>query len=71
MTVEKADPWETAELHAGARHRACAAYRDDSYPERRCDYCDKPYRGPAVYCRLDCALADAGTPTAQVDALER
>jgi hypothetical protein len=38
---------------------ARAAYRDDHFPERNCDRCGKPYRGPAVYCSLDCALADA------------
>jgi hypothetical protein len=34
-------------------------YRDDSFPERDCDHCGKPYRGPAVYCSLDCAVSDA------------
>lgn len=38
---------------------AARAYRDDRYPERRCDHCDTPYRGPAVYCSLECAQADA------------
>lgn len=38
---------------------ARASYRDDSYPERLCDHCRTPYRGPAVYCTLECALADA------------
>jgi Family of unknown function (DUF6166) len=36
-----------------------AAYSDPSCPERACDYCGKPYRGPAVYCSLECATADA------------
>jgi hypothetical protein len=40
-----------------APHRA--AYVDESYPERNCDRCGKPYRGPAVYCSLDCAVQDA------------
>jgi hypothetical protein len=35
-----------------------AAYSDPSFPERACDYCGRPYRGPAVYCSLDCAQAD-------------
>lgn len=35
------------------------AYKDHTYPERPCDYCAKLYRGPAVYCSLKCALADA------------
>lgn len=34
-------------------------YRDDVYPERLCDHCGTLYRGPAVYCSLDCALRDA------------
>ena len=37
--------------------RARAAYRDDSYPERACDYCARVYRGPAVYCSLRCTQA--------------
>jgi hypothetical protein len=36
-----------------------ASYFDDGFPERECDHCGKPYRGPAVYCSLECALADA------------
>lgn len=35
------------------------SYRDDVYPERLCDHCGTLYRGPAVYCSLDCALRDA------------
>jgi hypothetical protein len=38
---------------------ARAAYRDDSYQERSCDRCGVIYRGPAVYCSLTCAIADA------------
>lgn len=34
-------------------------YRDDSYPERECDYCHLRYRGKTVYCSLACALSDA------------
>lgn len=41
------------------RERAEAAYRDDSCPERACDRCGEPYKGPAVYCSLACAVADA------------
>lgn len=33
-------------------------YDDPSYPERKCDYCGKLYRGPAVYCSLICATDD-------------
>jgi hypothetical protein len=35
------------------------AYRNNAFPERACDHCGQPYRGPAVYCRHECALADA------------
>jgi hypothetical protein len=35
------------------------AYRDEQFPERACDRCGEPYRGPAVYCSLKCALEDA------------
>jgi hypothetical protein len=38
---------------------ARAAYRNDSFPARLCDHCGTPYRGPAVYCSLECAVADA------------
>jgi hypothetical protein len=36
-----------------------AAYHDALFPERACDACGKPYRGPAVYCSLRCAIDDA------------
>lgn len=36
-----------------------AAYFDNSFPERACDYCRRPYRGPALYCCLAHAVADA------------
>jgi hypothetical protein len=38
---------------------ARASYRDDSYPSRACDHCGQPYRGPAIYCSFECAIADA------------
>ena len=34
-------------------------YHDPSCPERHCDYCGLRYRGPAVYCSIECAIADA------------
>lgn len=34
-------------------------YHDESYPERACDRCGEPYQGPAVYCSIQCAVADA------------
>jgi hypothetical protein len=36
-----------------------ADYADDSYPKRTCEHCSKLYRGPAVYCSIECAVADA------------
>jgi DNA-binding transcriptional ArsR family regulator len=36
-----------------------AAYYDNSYRARDCDRCGKSYQGPAVYCSLVCAVADA------------
>jgi len=42
-----------------AQQRAEAAYIDPSFPERACDRCGKTYQGPAVYCSLACAIADA------------
>ncbi len=39
---------------------ARTAYRNDDFPERQCDHCGTMYCGPAVYCSLDCAIADSG-----------
>lgn len=38
------------------------SYIDPHWPMRNCDNeaCGKPYRGPAVYCSHECAIADAG-----------
>jgi hypothetical protein len=44
---------------AAAAQKARSAYRDDSFAERTCDRCGRSYRGPAVYCSLECAVADA------------
>lgn len=38
---------------------AHARYKDERFPERDCDRCGRPYRGPAVYCSLGCAVDDA------------
>lgn len=35
------------------------AYFDPRFLARGCDNCGKVYNGPAVYCSLACALADA------------
>lgn len=46
-------------LSANRVNAAEAAYRDSSQPWRKCDRCEMPYRGPAVYCSLSCAVLDA------------
>lgn len=38
---------------------AVDGYRDPYWPERDCDRCGKPYRGPAVFCSFACAIGDA------------
>jgi hypothetical protein len=38
---------------------ANSAYHHAGYPARPCDYCGANYTGPAVYCSLACARADA------------
>lgn len=52
---DAAERQRLAEMVAQAK----AAYRDDAYPQRVCDRCRGLYRGPAVYCSLQCALDDA------------
>jgi hypothetical protein len=34
-------------------------YTDETFAARPCDRCGRLYRGPAVYCSLVCAQADA------------
>lgn len=46
-------------VEARRRETVKLAYRDDAFPERPCDRCGQPYRGPAVYCSLTCAMLDA------------
>jgi hypothetical protein len=36
-----------------------ASYVDEAREPRACDHCGKTYRGPAVYCSLECAMVDA------------
>jgi hypothetical protein len=36
-----------------------AAYRDDKFEPELCHHCGVEYRGPALYCSLTCAIADA------------
>lgn len=55
----RGDLAERDRLCDAAKAAVEADYRDDSFPERACDRCGTLYRGPAVYCSLKCALADA------------
>jgi hypothetical protein len=61
--VEAEAPQDTwlDEQYRQAPERAEASYRDDSYPPRKCDNerCGREYRGPSVYCSLDCTIDDA------------
>jgi hypothetical protein len=57
-----ADFYTQAEIERSQRRIGAlleSYYRDDTYEERACDCCSRPYRGPAVYCSLTCALDDA------------
>ena len=47
------------DLFEASKAIAPDAYRDDAFEPRECDHCGKQYRGPAVYCSLECAIADA------------
>lgn len=38
---------------------ARSTYHNPTFDPRRCYHCGETYTGPAVYCSLDCALADA------------
>lgn len=42
-----------------AERRARSAFRDDGREPRACDRCGGTYRGPGVYCSMECAEADA------------
>jgi hypothetical protein len=53
--VERILPPLPEQINAWARAR----YRDDSFPSQVCEKCGQTYHGPAVYCSLDCAVADA------------
>jgi ribosomal protein S27AE len=61
--AESFNPSDIAERYCGRCHAFVddppASCVDEAFPERPCDRCGKPYRGPAVYCSLTCALADA------------
>lgn len=63
---EGARPLSTAERQARFKQRqaaqlafARAAYRNPACAQRRCDHCGDLYRGPAVFCCIECAMAAA------------
>lgn len=57
VLLTRLDAQELHDIHGLVRARAM--YRDASQPERTCERCWRPYHGPALYCSLRCALADA------------
>jgi hypothetical protein len=46
-------------------NRAERAYYDPRQVKRCCDYCQRPYNGPSVYCSFECALDDGAPWSAQ------
>jgi hypothetical protein len=38
---------------------SCDPYVDETFDARECDHCHKTYKGPAVVCSLECAIASA------------
>jgi hypothetical protein len=45
--------------HIGDVNKMVDRYRDDKFEPELCHHCGKSYRGPALYCSLQCALDDA------------
>lgn len=41
-----------------AKRRAKEAYRDDKFEPELCHHCGESFRGPTVYCSLECATDD-------------
>lgn len=50
---------EYADREVAALKSAEVSYWDPGCPPRQCDKCGQTYTGPAVYCSLRCATADA------------
>jgi hypothetical protein len=50
---------EQLSLDLTTQGMAEAAYRDDKFEPELCHHCGVSYRGPALYCSLTCAIADA------------
>jgi hypothetical protein len=59
LTLAGALPALTREGSDDAATMAEAAYRDDKFEPELCHHCGVSYRGPALYCSLICAIADA------------
>ena len=65
--AESFNPNDIAQRYCGRCHAFIVddwppspeAYCDESFGERACDFCGRLYRGPAVYCSLECAMAHA------------
>lgn len=57
---DKADEYQAIAADEDGQ-RGERAYHDPTFPKRSCDNpaCQKLYTGPAVYCSLACALAEA------------
>jgi hypothetical protein len=45
--------------HIGDVNKMVDRYRDDAFEPELCHHCGVSYRGPALYCSLTCAIADA------------
>lgn len=58
-SLKNITPEEEAEIRIMTATPILDKYRDDAFQERECDCCGKLYRGPAVYCSLECAMKDA------------
>jgi hypothetical protein len=54
------DPMIVKAVNAiGHLKKVNALYRDDKFEPELCHHCGKSYRGPALYCSLQCAQNDA------------
>jgi len=51
---------DNMEIFIRAKHklRSELLYVSPTGKPQKCERCDRPYRGPALYCSLDCAVLD-------------